>query len=67
MLDLEGHIADPIVADCLRSLRSHQANVKFLGSYPAATAAAPAAREQNQSDNNKAEAWLDAYIQQIGS
>ena len=67
MLDLEGHIADPIVADCLRSLRAHQANVKFLGSYPAAGAAAPAAREQNNSDLAEAESWLEAYLKQIGS
>ncbi|MEI7887274.1 MAG: prephenate dehydratase [Actinomycetes bacterium] len=67
MLDLEGHIADPIVADCLRSLRSHQANVKFLGSYPAAGTAAPAAREQSNSDLAEAETWLAAYLAQIDS
>jgi prephenate dehydratase len=67
MLDLEGHIADPIVADCLRSLRAHQANVKFLGSYPAAGAAAPAAREQNNSDVAEAASWLESYLKQIGS
>jgi hypothetical protein len=55
------------VADCLRSLRAHQANVKFLGSYPAAGAAAPAAREQNNSDVAEAASWLETYLKQIGS
>ena len=36
VLDLDGHVADEVVADCLRSLRAKQADVKFLGSYPAA-------------------------------
>ena len=34
IIDLEGHIADELVADCLRDLKSKQADVKFLGSYP---------------------------------
>ena len=38
LIDLEGHIADEFVADCLRDLKSKQADVKFLGSYPAAGA-----------------------------
>jgi prephenate dehydratase len=36
VIDLEGHIADEVVADCLRDLHASQAGVKFLGSYPAA-------------------------------
>ncbi|MCB1258421.1 MAG: prephenate dehydratase, partial [Microthrixaceae bacterium] len=36
LLDLEGHISDPVVADCLRNLHAKQKSVKFLGSYPAA-------------------------------
>jgi len=67
MLDLHGHISDPIVADCLRSLHADQANVKFLGSYPAAGAEAPAAREQRSSDIAGAEAWLATYLRQTGS
>ena len=38
LIDLEGHVADELVADCLRELKSKQADVKFLGSYPAAGA-----------------------------
>ena len=41
MIDLEGHIADEVVADCLRVLHAEVAGVKFLGSYPAAGNMAP--------------------------
>lgn len=33
-IDLEGHIADEVVADTLRNLSAKIAEVKFLGSYP---------------------------------
>ena len=36
IIDLEGHVADEVVADCLRDLHASLAAVKFLGSYPAA-------------------------------
>ncbi|MBV8952037.1 MAG: prephenate dehydratase [Actinobacteria bacterium] len=35
-IDAAGHIADEVVADCLRVLAARQAEVKFLGSYPVA-------------------------------
>ena len=35
IIDMEGHIADEVVADALRGLHSKQGGVKFLGSYPA--------------------------------
>jgi prephenate dehydratase len=35
-IDFEGHVADELVADCLRNLAARQARVKFLGSYPVA-------------------------------
>jgi prephenate dehydratase len=33
-IDIEGHVADELVADALRNLAAKQAEVKFLGSYP---------------------------------
>ncbi len=36
VIDVEGHIADEVVADCLRDLHATLPAVKFLGSYPAA-------------------------------
>jgi len=35
-IDCEGHVADGLVADVLKNLAAHQAEVKFLGSYPVA-------------------------------
>lgn len=34
LLDVEGHISDPIVGDCVRTLQATQGGVKFLGSFP---------------------------------
>jgi len=35
IMDLDGHISDAVVADALRNIMAKQADVKFLGSYPA--------------------------------
>lgn len=35
VIDMDGHIADELIADCLRDLHSCLPGVKFLGSYPA--------------------------------
>ena len=34
LIDLEGHVADDLVADCLTSIVAKHGEVKFLGSYP---------------------------------
>ena len=36
IVDFEGHVADEVVADCLRDLHAGLRELKFLGSYPAA-------------------------------
>jgi len=36
IIDFEGHVADEMVADCLRDLHTGLRRLKFLGSYPAA-------------------------------
>ena len=46
LIDLEGHLADEVVADCLRDLHAELAGVKFLGSYPAAGEHGAAVRVQ---------------------
>lgn len=58
VLDMEGHIADEVVADCLRQLKARQAEVKFLGSYPAAGAHGPAARRDADASAAAAEEWI---------
>ncbi len=65
MLDLEGHIADEMVADGLKNLQAKQARVKFLGSYPAAGEAAHDVREEASAAWTDAEAWLDRLRAQI--
>jgi prephenate dehydratase len=35
VIDVDGHVADEVVADCLRDLHVTLSSVKFLGSYPA--------------------------------
>jgi len=46
LIDLSGHLAHEVVADCLRVLHAEIAGVKFLGSYPppASTVPPPASR-----------------------
>jgi prephenate dehydratase len=57
LIDLEGHISDELVADCLRDLRSKH-EVKFLGSYPAAGEHGPAVRREADIAWRQADAWL---------
>ena len=35
VIDVEGHVADEVLADCLRDLHATLRALKFLGSYPA--------------------------------
>ncbi len=60
VLDLEGHVADEVVADCLRSLKAKQADVKFLGSYPAAGAEGHEVRRRSDADAQAADDWIAA-------
>jgi prephenate dehydratase len=65
VLDLDGHLADPVVADCLRTIRATQSDVKFLGSYPAAGTHAPAARAEVDASFREAEDWIDGLRSQL--
>lgn len=58
LIDLEGHVADDVVADCLKVLRATGHEVKFLGSYPAAGADGAALREAADDAARDAEIWL---------
>ena len=58
VVDLEGHISDEVVADCLRVLKSTQGDVKFLGSYPAAGTEGPARRAEAGEAGAEAAAWV---------
>ncbi len=65
VIDLHGHITDEVVADCLRTLKAKQADVKFLGSYPAAGPAGPAARAESDASAREAAEWVDALRAQV--
>jgi prephenate dehydratase len=65
LIDLEGHVADEVVADCLRDLKSKQADVKFLGSYPTAGAHGPARRREADARWQEADAWLVGLRRQV--
>ncbi len=66
IIDAEGHIADELLADCLRDIHAKQGMVKFLGSYPAAGEAAPAAREHADARWRQADDWVTDLRRQIG-
>lgn len=59
IIDLEGHIDDEVVADCLRDLHSMLDGIKFLGSYPAAGEHGPAIRRDVEAGWAAAAGWID--------
>jgi prephenate dehydratase len=65
VIDLEGHIADEIVADCLRDLHASLARVKFLGSYPAAGRQGPGRRRDAEQSWRRADEWIQALRGEI--
>ena len=58
IIDLEGHIDDEVVADCLRDLHATLPRVKFLGSYPAAGEHGPALRRDAEASWRAADQWI---------
>lgn len=58
-IDIEGHIADPLVLEALRGLRFRLREVKFLGSYPAAHAAPSRLERRVAAARAEAERWVD--------
>jgi prephenate dehydratase len=61
----DGHIADELVADAVRSLRAKQGKVKFLGSYPASGEHAHTAREHADARWREADDWVNSLRRQI--
>ena len=60
IIDLEGHVVDEVVADCLRNLKMKQGPVKFLGSYPAAAHNGAEVRAAASADWQAAKGWVEA-------
>ena len=65
IVDLAGHIADDVVADALRGIRAKHADVKFLGSYPAAGNGSTEIRREVSVALAEAEAWMASLRAQI--
>jgi prephenate dehydratase len=64
-IDFEGHVADELVADCLRNLAARQANVKFLGSYPVAGEDGHVRRRAVTKAWRDAARWVDDLRAQV--
>ncbi len=61
LIDIEGHIADDVVAHCLHQVHAHLAEVKLLGSYPAAGEGSDARRAEASEAYRGAEAWIESW------
>ena len=66
LMDLEGHVGEELIADCLRDLKSKVADVKYLGSYPAAGEHGPARRAEADAAWRDANLWIESLRRQIG-
>lgn len=64
LIDLEGHVDDELVADCLRDLKTKH-EVKFLGSYPAAGEHGPSVRREADVAWRRADGWIADLRSQI--
>ncbi len=67
VIDVEGHVADRLLADCLEELHVDLEAVKFLGSYPAVGAGSAAIRAEIAARRLEAKAWLDGFRRRAGS
>lgn len=67
VIDLEGHISDDLLADSLMNIQAKKADVKFLGSYPAATwREGDATRREADAAWQRAQKWLDDIREHLG-
>jgi prephenate dehydratase len=64
-IDFRGHVADEVVADCLKNLAANQAEVKFLGSYPVAGEEGDEVRAAATEAWQQASAWIDGLRAQV--
>lgn len=67
LIDLEGHVADDLVADCLTSIVAKHGEVKFLGSYPSNKKGSEAQSMAVTSAWADALDWIDGLRGQVGS
>ncbi|MEO2124957.1 MAG: prephenate dehydratase [Acidimicrobiales bacterium] len=68
LMDVEGHVADELVADCLRNLHMKHGEVKFLGSYPSGSGNGNGdadLRSAASTESAAADVWLTEVRKQI--
>jgi prephenate dehydratase len=66
-IDIDGHIADEIVADALRNLMAKRVNVKFLGSYPVGGVGEETVHRRTEASREwrSATAWIEGLRGQV--
>ncbi len=67
LIDLEGHVADQLVADCLTSIVAKHGEVKFLGSYPTNTRGNEEQTTAATSAWTEAQSWIEDLRRQVGN
>lgn len=67
VIDIDGHVADEVVADCLRDLHATLPAVKFLGSYPAAGPTGARRRQEASDAWKEADAWVSRIREHLKS
>ncbi len=65
IVDLEGHVDNEVIADCLRDLHVQSKGLKFLGSYPAAGSHGPRRRREAVAAWREADAWIAGLRSQV--
>lgn len=66
VIDLEGHVDDEVIADCLRDLHAQLPAVKFLGSYPAAGSHGESRRRDAETSWREADEWVRSLKAKVG-
>jgi prephenate dehydratase len=62
IIEFEGHVGDPLIADCLAEMAATVARVKFLGSYPVAGLDAADERASLTEQRSEARRWVDSLL-----
>lgn len=65
IIDIDGHIEDDVVANCLINVQAKHADVKFLGSYPAAGNGSSAKRLAVSDAWSAATNWMASLRDQV--
>ncbi|WP_419924543.1 prephenate dehydratase [Candidatus Poriferisocius sp.] len=67
LIDLEGHVADALVADCLTSIVAKHGEVKFLGSYPTSIRGGEEQSTTATTAWTEARSWIQDLRRQVGN